>query len=312
MVKPAMVRERLSALREAVSRIENEHLPGLARSVKADDPAGFRCRDDGAVPRLPFGISDLDHVLEGGFPLAGLVEIRTEQTRDAGAACGFVLALTALLQRGMGQAQACLPVLWIGQPMASAEAGQPYAVGLQAHGLDVGLFLLCMPKTLEDALWAAETALGTAAFSAVIIEIRGNPDRFGLSESRRLHLRARAGGLPLVLLRQAGVEEASSALFRFRLRPAPSRLRSLPDGSLLPFSMGDPVFHLSVEKSRIQAATDFFMEWNAHDHVFRQHDVTDVAVFPDSTDPVARLSIPAGRSVGTQAVGKPLAFQRAS
>ena len=50
------------------------------------------------------------------------------------------------------------------------------------------------PK-LVDALWIAEEAARLTALAAVILEIRGNPQRLDLTATRRLHA-ARAGGRP--------------------------------------------------------------------------------------------------------------------
>jgi protein ImuA len=130
------------------------------------------------------------------------------------------------------------------------------------------LFLHASPRKLEDALWLAEAALESRAFITTILEIRGNPKSFGLTESRRFHLRAKSAGRSLLLLRQSGEEEASSAHVRFLAEPAPARERPLPDGSMLCGSIGNPVFHLTLEKSRNPAPLSFLLEWNSHDRRF--------------------------------------------
>src|ERR1044072_7232693 len=106
------------------------------------------------------------------------------------------------------------------------------------------------PRTRKHPLWLAQAAIESAAFSAVIFEVRGNPAHFGLTESRRLSLRARAARHPLFLVRQAGAEEASSAVFRLHVEPPPAGLRPLPDVSRLSGSIGNPIFRLTLEKSR--------------------------------------------------------------
>ena len=202
--------------------------------------------------------ADLDAVFDGGLPACGLVEIRNAQTRDMGAATGFSLALAALRQDRAGSGGGT--TLWIGQALALSEAGMPYGPGLMRHGLDPARFLLARPRTVPDALWMAETALGVPAFSAVILEIRGNPPGFGLTESRRLQMRAKAGGVLLLLLRQAGEEEASSALCRLRIEPAPAGERPLPDGATLEGSLGNPVFLVTPEKGKPPTPSAF--SWN--------------------------------------------------
>ena len=316
MAGNAVQRQTVLSLRETIARIEDRRLPGCVRAAKAD-PAGFRRGKEGASRRkvLPVGIPQFDDVLGGGLPLEGMTEIRNAETRDAGAAAGFVTALAALYQRERKERGHLAPVLWISQALASREAGQPYAPGLKAYGLDAERFLFVAARTVKDALWIAETALSVPIFAAVVLEIRGNPACLALSESRRLHVRARAGGVPLLVFRQAGEEEASSAFFRFQVKPAPAGERPLPDGSMLCGSIGHPVFHLLVEKSRLQASADIFLEWNAHDRRFYPIDERRSAALQtnhEPANPVDPLSAPAGRSRRAQPMGRLLAFARAS
>lgn len=76
-------------------------MPGCVRSAKTADPAGFRRGKEEATRRkiLPLGVPQFDEVLQGGLPLEGMMEIRNAETRDAGAAAGFVAALAVLYQR---------------------------------------------------------------------------------------------------------------------------------------------------------------------------------------------------------------------
>ncbi|MGZ2374044.1 protein ImuA [Sinorhizobium medicae] len=318
MAGNAVQRQTVLSLRETIARIEDRGLQGCARAVaKAADPAGFRRgKEEASRPEvLPLGVPKLDEVLNGGLPFGGMMEIRNAETRDAGAAVGFVAALAALYQRQKKESGCLAPVLWISQTLAAREAGQPYAPGLKAYGLDVQRFLFVSARTVKDALWIAETALSVPVFAAVVLEIRGNPASLALSESRRLHVRARAGGVPLLVFRQAGEEEASSAFFRFQVKPAPAGERPLPDGSVLCGSIGHPVFHLLVEKSRLQASDDIFLEWNAHDRRFYALDERWNAALQtndEPTDPVDPLSASAGRSHRAHSLGRLLAFPRAS
>ncbi|WP_426231383.1 ImuA family protein [Pararhizobium sp. DWP3-4] len=316
MVQTPMTRERLSALREEIARLENENVPGLLKAARKGAPAGFEQKignEDAGVSRqvLPLGIAALDDILQGGLPLGGLTEIRTAETRDAGAAMGFVLALAVLCQ---DRGQAVSPVLWIGQGMTASEAGPPYGRGLQAYGLDTGRCIFSSPRTVADALWIAEAALSVPVFTAIILEIRGNPAQFGLNESRRLHMRARTGKVPIFLLRQAGEEEASSAIFRFRVAPAPAAGRPLPDGSMLAGSIGNPVFRVAVEKSRAFAPLELLMEWSSHARRFRDL-VPETAASAAKRQPahsVAELPASAGGPGGADEMGRVMAFQKAS
>ncbi|WP_291160314.1 hypothetical protein [Ensifer sp. SSB1] len=317
MADKAVERETVLSLRETIARIENRRLPGVVRAAKAADPGGFRQREEDEPGRkvLALGVRDLDALLEGGLPLEGMTEIRNAETRDAGAAAGFAAALSVLCQQArLEKGESVAPVLWISQAMASNEAGMPYGLGLKAFGLDVRGLVFSLPRTVKDALWIAEAALSVPTFCAVILEIRGNPAALALSESRRLHVRSRAGHIPLLLLRQSGHEEASSAFFRFLVEPAPARERALPDGSMLRGSIGHPVFHVIAEKSRAPAPLGFFLEWNPHDR--RLYPVEPLpaaaAADPEPAHSVARLSASSGRSGRAQALGELVAFPRAS
>ncbi|MDM9621258.1 hypothetical protein [Rhizobium sp. S96] len=270
MAQPAVTRERLFALRETIAKLEGKPIPALAAAEgEALAEAGFKEEKSENTLRLSIGIPDIDDALEGGVPRDGLTEVRTRLLRNAGASSGFVLALAAMLQRqdeeeGRGK----LPILWIADTVASIEAGRPYAVGLQDFGLEPRLFLHATPRKLEDALWLAEAAVASGVFPATILEVRGNPKPFGLTESRRLNLRTKSSGRPLFLLRQAGEEEASSAIFRFLAEPASTRARPMPDGSMLGGSIGNPIFRLTLEKSRNPAPLSVLLEWNPHDRRF--------------------------------------------
>lgn len=307
MATSALAQRRLFALRETIARIENADGPGLARRKRhwqwdAQEPQGEPVSESDEI-------DGLNAVFDGGFPACGLVEIRNAQTRDTGAATGFSLALAALRQDRAERGEDA--TLWIGQAMAFSEAGTPYAPGLKKHGLDPTRVLLARPRTIADALWMAETALGVPAFSTVILEIRGNPAGFGLTESRRLQLRAKTNGTLLLLLRQAGEEEASSALCRLRIDPAPAGERPLPDGTTLEGSIASPVFLVTPEKSKSADPIGILLEWNSHDRRFHRLDPRPAVSQEDRrpADPLPVVSLPARRSRGAAALGEVVAFK---
>lgn len=314
MAEAAVARETLFALRETIARLEGRPLPALAVSAREalaekQGPAPV----DAAQPLLATGVEDLDGAMQGGIPLDALTEIRSLGLRDAAAASGFVLALAAQLHaQASGTDTAPSPILWIGDTVATMEAGLPYAIGIRDFGLEPAAFLQASPRKLEDALWVAEAALGSAAFAVVILEVRGNPARFGLTESRRLALRAKAAGRPLFLLRQGGEEEASSALFRFSVEPTPAQARPLPDGSVLGGSIGHPAFRLTLEKSRNPAPLSITLEWNAHDRRFAPILDTQCPAFPGEHAAHSGADLPASadRPDRAQALGSLLAFGR--
>ena len=316
MAQSAVARERLFALRETIAKLEGKPAPTLAAAAsEALAEAGLEAEKTENALRLPLGIAAIDDAMEGGVPLDGLTEIRTKLLRNAGTSSGFVLALSAMLQRQDEESgQPPLPVLWIADTVASMEAGRPYAVGLRDFGLKPRLFLHATPRKLEDALWLAETAIESGVFPATILEVRGNPKPFGLTESRRLNLRAKASGRPLFLLRQSGEEEASSAIFRFLAEPAPAQARPLPDGSMLGGSIGNPVFRLTLEKSRNPAPLSLLLEWNPHDRRFLPVRPSADTRFPDQRAAHSGTELPASidRPNRTEEVGSLLAFARSS
>lgn len=274
MADKALAQERLFALRETITRMEGKALHRLcARQDSCFSGEGLSHDMQDLSASLPFGISPLDAVLDGGLPRAGMAEIRSAELRNAGAATGFVLSLCAfLLDHDEQGADAASGVLWVGERNVAREAGEPFSPGLQDHGMALEKLVYALPRKLEEALWLAEAGLTSGAFRAVILEITGNPKRFGLSESRRLSLRARHAGSLLLLLRQGGGEEAGSTLFRIAASSAPSGFYRLPDGSVLSGTIGASAFSLGIEKSPKPASSPhsqhMTIEWNAHERHF--------------------------------------------
>ncbi len=314
MAQTALARERLFTLRETIARLEGKSAPALAAAEREALSEGRERRQGRILPRLPFGVEQFDDALEGGLQLDAITEFRAASSCDAGAASGLAMAIAARLQKQEEETSRLLPLLWIGDVVGTLEAGRPYAPGLRDFGLKPERFFHAAPRKLEDALWLAEAAIESAAFSAVVFEVRGNPLHFGLTESRRLSLRARAVQRPLFLLRQAGEEEASSAAFRLHVEPAPSDLRPLPDGSKLSGSIGNPIFRLTLEKSRNPAPLSFLLEWNPHEREFLPVNEPSFARPPgeQSAHSVAQLSASANGPHRPQAMGAVLAFERAS
>jgi protein ImuA len=304
MAENATAQERLFALRAQIARLEGKSLPALVAAEQALAAENPECEK--TKIKQP-----LDVALEGGLPLDGITEVRTRLMGDAGAASGFTFALVSHLK---GREASGEPVLWIGDAVSRQEAGAPYAPGLKQFGLKPHEVLYASPRKLDEALWLAETALASRAFSATILEIRGNLKNFSLTESRRLNLRTKAAGRPLFLLRHAGEEEASSASFRFLAEPAPASGRRLPDGSMLGGSIGHPVFRLTLEKSRNPAPLSFLLEWNPHDRQFSLNPKAG-EIFSFRTPPAhsgAGLPASADRQDRTPALGHIVAFERAS
>ena len=296
----------LDALRRQVARLE-----GGVPSCRARSPAvgGSSTKTETGIA---LGIDAFDVALGGGCPMAAMTEIRSAETRDWGMANAFAFALICMMR--MGQPQAAGPLVWISAPDALAEGGEPFLPGLTGFSPRPPQLLIVRPRKTEEALWAAEAAAGAQGIAATVLEIRGNPSCLGFTESRRLHLRARQTGRPLLLLRQAGIAEASAVPVRFRVGPAPGGLRALPDGSGLTGSLGNPAFAVTLEKSRLASPLTLILEWNPDDCrlILRSHPAGHDAGVTDAADPGDLLSVSAHRPDRTGASGRVLAFARAS
>ncbi len=215
---------------------------------------------------LRIGVGRLDTALSGGLPKAALSEIHGLETRDAGAVAGFALSLTSLILRQ----EPHLPVLWIGTSEIFREAGFPYARGLHGlFGIEPEQLLFSEAPKLVDALWIAEEAARMTALAAVILEIRGSPQRLDLTATRRLHARAQNAGRPVLLLRQAGGPEPTAAPVRLIVSAAPAASRDTIAGPLAG-SIGRPAFTVSIGKSRTALPGQFTLEWNPDEHAFEE------------------------------------------
>lgn len=266
-------KEELFALRQAIARIEGkpDHAARLAATADGPDLPDDRQEQQADLP----GTSEAEAIFA---PLAvewtaegSMIELRGERLQQAGTLSGFGLSLAMMsaVESGAEKPSASRPCLFIADPHVVREAGLIYAPGLADYGFAASELVHAMPRRIEDALWLTEAALTSRAFSTVLLEVHGNLKKFGLTESRRLSLKARSTGGRLLILRQAGEEEASSAAFRLFVKPAPAAARLLANGSPLGGSIGNPVFHIAIEKSRMPGHLDLTLEWIPHDRRLR-------------------------------------------
>ena len=274
MAAQAVARETLCTLRREIARIEGRLAERLEPPPGVSSGARILLRRGGVAFRsgglLATGVETFDAALDGGISRGALSEIHAMETRDAGASAGFALALSALAMKERSQRS----LLWIGTAEIFREAGLPYAVGLaQAFGLSSQELLFADAPKLADALWIAEEATRLSALAAIVIELRGNPERLDLTATRRLHRRAVDAGRPVFLIRQAAVAEPTAAPLRLVVSPAPAALRRTLGGPL-EGSLGNPVFSVSIGKSRTALAGRFLMEWNRHDLAFQERQQT--------------------------------------
>ena len=183
--------ERLATLRASIANIEKR--PVL------EEPVGL------AGPMLD------------GFvlPAAGLVqEVFGDERRNSGALLGFALGQARTLLTPVRRAVVYLQLLAEAQEM-----GVPYGPGLATFGFDPDALVLIRPANMVELLWAAEEALACGAVAAVIADIAGQPKVLDFTASRRLSLRASAGGTTIFMLRYGAWREASAAQLRWHLYP---------------------------------------------------------------------------------------------
>lgn len=274
MAQPATAQEQLFALRRQIARIEGRPEGWIETSLETPAAGSMDAGADlgsGATPVLlrrggvaahdlvALGAEHFDRALGGGVPRLGLTELHAAAMRDAAAVSGFALALAMLM---LGAAGLASPVLWIATSDFLRETGRPYAPGI-AHrfGLSPQNLLFATAPKPVDALWVAEEAAAAGAFSAILVEIGGNPRDLDLTATRRLHRRALLAGQPMFLLRAAALAAPTAAPLRLNVAAAPSTLRNTLSGPLTG-SIGPPAFDVAIGKSRTAIPATVTLEWS--------------------------------------------------
>lgn len=161
----------------------------------------------GAVPAMPAaaptGYAELDAGLPGGgWPIGGLVEVlcRAEGIGELQVVLPALAALTAAGHR----------VAWLAPPHL------PYAPALRAAGVRLERLTVIRAPGRRDALWAAEQALRSRAFHALLLWL----PQASYAELRRLAVAAQAGpGFALAFRPPEAACEASPAVLRLALDP---------------------------------------------------------------------------------------------
>lgn len=169
--------------------------------------------------RLAFGMEAMDGRLGGGLALGALHEVAgaSPELADDAAASLFAAGIAARAHHDPGAASA-RPVLWA---LAQADL---YAPGLAQAGLPPARLICAEGGDDACRLALAEDALHDGSVAAVVVEARVAP----MVATRRLHLAARAAGIPVLLLkrwRRCGADPLalpSAAASRWRIAPARS------------------------------------------------------------------------------------------
>jgi hypothetical protein len=153
------------------------------------------------LPTVPTGWTALDAGFPGGgWPAGGLAEAlcRTEGIGELQIVLPALAALSAAGRR----------IAWLAPPHL------PYAPALRAAGVRLDCLTVVRAPGRRDALWAAEQALRSGAFHALLLWL----PRADYAELRRLAVAAQAGpGFALAFRPPETAGEASPAVLRLAL-----------------------------------------------------------------------------------------------
>jgi protein ImuA len=235
----------LAALRRRIAEIERQApvLKGMQQPFRWD-----------------LGLASIDeHLPVQGLAINALHEITAGAYADTPAAMGFALGL-AIRRFGLGGGH-LRPLLWCRLCHGNAEWGRLYGHGLLAMGLSRRQFLTISVKKPSALLWAAEEALRSRAFSAVIAEI--DQRAIDLTLTRRLSLAAERGSTPGLLVFSHFVAGGTAALSRWQVK---ARASTPP-----PFDAhapGSPAWDLVLERCRGGRPGEWSVEWSHATHCF--------------------------------------------
>jgi len=192
-----------------------------------------------AVAAARTGFAALDAELPGGgWPVGGLAELLCP-TEGIGELQIVLPALAALTSAGHR-------IAWLAPPYL------PYAPALRAAGVRLDRLTVVRAPGRRDALWAAEQALRSGAFHALLLWL----PQASYPELRRLAVAAQAGpGFALAFRPPQAACESSPAVLRLALEPAEEgssgeialrilKRRGLPLAAALPISIKRPVHAL--------------------------------------------------------------------
>jgi hypothetical protein len=190
---------------------------------------------DTTAPASPTGYAGLDAQLPGGgWPAGGLAELLCH-AEGVGELQIVLPALAALTGAGHR-------VAWLAPPYL------PYAPALKAAGVRLERLTVVRAPGRRDALWAAEQALRSGAFHALLLWL----PKASYPELRRLAVAAQDGpGFVLAFRPPEAACESSPAVLRLALEPAGQaggqpavrilKRRGLPLAAPLPLPIERPV-----------------------------------------------------------------------
>ncbi len=239
-----MARDTLAGLRKRIAALEGRAFSGTCLK-------GAMVSQSAKV--LPFGIECLDAVFaKGGLAIDALHEVVGQETRGAGAASGFAMALASRLLEHTDGA-----LLWVCDPALRQEAGRLNAEGLYQLGLDPARVLIVSPAKSEDGLWAMEEGLANRAVKTVIGEFYRTARALNLTATRRMALRAHRQNTLALLVRHGTEAEPSASRTRWQVRPE----QSAPPGGF-EAGLGRPCWQIDLTKNRDGPTGTFTLEWD--------------------------------------------------
>jgi protein ImuA len=210
---------------------------------------------------MPLGHREADTVLGGGLRPGALHEVFAGGWGGAGFA-----VLLAMLSAGTK------PLFWVRPDYEALEYGPVSPNGLAELGGDPRNLVLVRTRNAADALSAAADILACPHVGTLLLEIGGQPKCLDLVASRRLSFLAGEHGASAILLREGAREEPSSALTRWQVASAPSRVDD--------DDWGNPVFAATLTRHRLGGLGHFLMQWNPEHGCFDTADTGAVAAAP--------------------------------
>jgi protein ImuA len=284
--RPDPDRTLLVELRSRVAALEGRLSSG---AQLPPDPASAA---NGQGPaRLLTGVAGFDGLFaSSGMPCGTLHEATSAESRSGGALTGFAAAMLSCFAARRAGA-----VLWVTEPDGGRETGSPNAEGLARFGLDPARVVLVRARCVEEMLWAVEEGVQAKGVCAVVAEMRGAPRALDLTASRRLLLRAEAGGATAFLLRHAGGAAPTAAVTRFRIAARPSGGRE----GLRLAPLGRPGWRVELQRNRDGRPGTVELEW---DHAMRSF------AAPADREPVVPRT--GDRPAGAPGTGGVVAFAR--
>lgn len=219
---------------------------------------------DNPGPAIALGDEAIDDALpDRGLAPGALHEVLAASPDDFAAALGFALGLLTRLMRTRSR-----PVLWAAPARESFRPGIAYPVGLAAFGFDPGRLHYLAADTARDVLWALEESLASRAPAAAIGILPAKDKSYDFTASRRLSLRAAAGGVTAFLVRphaDAGKPTAAATRWSVAARPsAPLGRRGLSMPGL-----GPPRWQASLVRCKRGRPRDWLVEWDHETLSFR-------------------------------------------